>query len=218
MLFPAIVTLSLLSALQTVSAQVKDKLSLGSSLVDTSACKLSFPQAGRKFDLCPLFSTHGHTVGSTSWEDYTPPTIARTEIKWNFGGPLLRIENTKESDQCPPGTWICMKVTNRRIVDHDKVTPRITRLVPIAGQLTASSKHDKHEGHEDEDEILHSTDIDIEATIEDNKWSNVTGTYLDWIGHQLLTFAQTHCIFACTAGRMFRTRNMPSSACSAIIR
>lgn len=170
MLFPTIITLSFLSVLQPTSALLIDKLSLGSSLVDTSACKLSFPKAGRDYNLCPLFSTHGHTVGSLSSEERTPPTITRTEIKWNFGGPLERIENTKESEQCPPGTWICMTVTNRRIVDHGKIPPRITRLVPIAGQLTASSEHDDHDGHEDEDKIMHTTDINIEATVEDDTY------------------------------------------------
>jgi hypothetical protein len=174
MLSPIIFALSFLSAFQPASATVKDRLSLGSSLVETSGCKLSFPKVGRDYDLCPLFSAHGHTVGSTAWEESTPPTITWTEIKWNFGGPLARVENTKESEQCPPGTWICMTTTNRRIVDHGKVPPRITRLVPIAGQLIASKKHSEHEGHEDEDEILHSTGIELEATIEDVWKSNST--------------------------------------------
>jgi hypothetical protein len=56
--------------------------------------------------------------------------------------------------------------TNRRLVDLGS-SARITKLVPIAGELTASSKHGEHKGHGDEDEIPKSTRVDMVASVDD---------------------------------------------------
>jgi hypothetical protein len=64
-----------------------------------------------------------------------------------------------------------MKVTNRKLVDPPEVPPRITKLIPIAGELEASSKHGDHEGHTDEDIIEEDTKIDITASLETTWWS-----------------------------------------------
>jgi hypothetical protein len=96
MLAPILLVLSLLSL---ASAEVKDVLTLGASLTENDACKLSFPKTGDTFDLCPLFGPGGHTAGETAWEDRTPPTITRTELRWRFTGPLPHPENATE--RCP---------------------------------------------------------------------------------------------------------------------
>jgi hypothetical protein len=86
--------------------------------------------------------------------------------------------------QCPDGTWICLTgaarvfvprtrmlmasclESNRRLVDLGS-SARITKLIPIAGELTASSKHQEHEGHNEEDVIPKATPMIIAAVLMD---------------------------------------------------
>ena len=56
------------------------------------------------------------------------------------------------------------------LATHRSDPARITQLVPIAGSLKASSNHDEHKGHEDEDEVLHDTDVRPEATYNAEYW------------------------------------------------
>jgi hypothetical protein len=153
--------LALLSWLAPASAEVWDTLALGGSL---SPCKITFPKTGWTYDLCPLFGTQARIAGGASWEELTPPTITHTMVRWSFGGPLSRAQNGTE--HCPRGTWICKTVSNRRIADHDSIPSRITQLMPIAGKLLESEKHHEHSGHEDEDVITNSTDVNILVTVE----------------------------------------------------
>lgn len=80
-------------------ADVSEKISLGRSLTKEEGCKFKFEKSGKEYDLCPLFSEGGRPQGAITWDDKTPPTKSETEIRWNFAGPLDRIEGHKESDQ-----------------------------------------------------------------------------------------------------------------------
>lgn len=104
-----------------------------------------------------------------------------------------------------------MKVTNRKLIDTPEVPPRITKLIPIAGELTASSKHSDHQGHDDEDEILEDTKVDITASLEPPSWSNKgKGAISVCVKHFMkdsLTVSQIYSICAYTAEHMFRHRN-----------
>jgi hypothetical protein len=81
------------------NAEVLEKISLGQSLTKEDGCKFNFEKSGREYNLCPLFSDSGRAQGSFTWDDRTPPTKSKTRIRWNFAGPLERIEGRKESDQ-----------------------------------------------------------------------------------------------------------------------
>jgi hypothetical protein len=56
--------------------------------------------------------------------------------------------------------------SNRRLIDLGS-SARITKLIPIAGELTASSTHQEHEGHTDEDVIPKATRMLIVAILMD---------------------------------------------------
>ncbi|KAI0330635.1 hypothetical protein GY45DRAFT_1323368 [Cubamyces sp. BRFM 1775] len=97
----------------------------------TKQCK--FGLGGLWFDLCPILE--GNDAGWTfELVRKTPPTITTTSYSIRLRGPLEKDENTPQHEQCPPGTWICSIVTNRRPF-HKEEEPRVLQTVPIAGAM-----------------------------------------------------------------------------------
>lgn len=93
-----------------------------------------FTLNGSRFDLCPVLRADKSEERVIAFEKWTPPTVTRTEYRISFGGALKRNESRETYEQCYEGSQICLTVTNRR-PKHDDEAPRITSVVPVAGNL-----------------------------------------------------------------------------------
>ncbi|KAH9896810.1 hypothetical protein C8Q73DRAFT_687159 [Cubamyces lactineus] len=94
-------------------------------------CK--FVLGGQWFDLCPVLE--GNDGGwRLELELRTPPTITKTSYSIKLRGPLETDQSVPQYEQCPPGTWICSIVTNRR-PNHKEEEPRVLQTIPIAGAM-----------------------------------------------------------------------------------
>ncbi|KAI0777632.1 hypothetical protein BD413DRAFT_467353 [Trametes elegans] len=108
----------------------------------TEQCK--FTLEGQAFDLCPILD--GNDGGWTlETERRTPPTITKTSYSINLRGPLEKDENAAQHEQCPPGTWICQIVSNRRPFHNDE-EPRVLQTVPVAGAMNLPNITRYHPG------------------------------------------------------------------------
>jgi len=79
-----------------------------------------------KFDLSSLKGTQSVVVTTD-----TPPTV--TKMKWmiDICGPLEKIKDAKEDEQCPEGTQVCGIET----VQHKDDKPIVHKVLPIAGNI-----------------------------------------------------------------------------------
>ncbi|EIW55777.1 uncharacterized protein TRAVEDRAFT_30502 [Trametes versicolor FP-101664 SS1] len=108
----------------------------------TKQCK--FTLGGQQFDLCPVLE--GNEGGwTTEIERKTPPTVTKTSYQIALQGPLAKDKNATKYDQCPPGTWICQIVTNRRPLFPDE-EPRVLQTVPVAGAMNLPNVTRYHPG------------------------------------------------------------------------
>jgi len=79
-----------------------------------------------KFDLSALKGTRSVVTTAD-----TPPTI--TKMKWliDICGPLEKIKDAKDDEQCPEGTQVCGIET----VQHKDDKPVVHKVLPIAGNI-----------------------------------------------------------------------------------
>ncbi|KAI0360733.1 hypothetical protein OH77DRAFT_1493144 [Trametes cingulata] len=104
----------------------------------------NFALGGQQFDLCPVLE--GNDGGwSIETERKTPPTITKTSYTISLQGPLEKDENVPQHEQCPPGTWICQIVSNRRPLHPDE-EPRVLQTVPVAGAMNLPNITRYHPG------------------------------------------------------------------------
>ncbi|KAJ8487770.1 hypothetical protein ONZ51_g3951 [Trametes cubensis] len=128
----ATTTLVTATAAAAAAADPPDSVKKFRRLEDlTKQCK--FGLGGLWFDLCPVFE--GNDGGWTfALERKTPPTITKTSYNIRLRGPLEVDDNVPAHEQCPPGTWICSIVSNRRPL-HSEEEPRVLQTIPIAGAM-----------------------------------------------------------------------------------
>ncbi|KAF8914955.1 hypothetical protein CPB85DRAFT_1296368 [Mucidula mucida] len=88
-------------------------------IVAGDVLQCSFHVGDFVFDLCPVVKLHTSAPITISLQEDTPPTVPRRD------GTL------PAELQCPPGTWICLEVSNR-LPNRPSVPDRITQIVPIA--------------------------------------------------------------------------------------
>ncbi|KAI0826676.1 hypothetical protein BC628DRAFT_251281 [Trametes gibbosa] len=101
--------------------------------LESLAQQCKFTLGGQQFDLCPIL--HGNDGGwSLESERKTPPTVTTSSYRISLQGPLKKVENTPQHEQCPPGTWICQIITNRRPA-HPSEESRVLQTVPVAGAM-----------------------------------------------------------------------------------
>ncbi|EJU04356.1 hypothetical protein DACRYDRAFT_43955, partial [Dacryopinax primogenitus] len=65
----------------------------------------------------------------------SPPTQSISEVEIDLCKALSTKEGVAEGDQCPSGTRVCLRTTNQK----DGVPDRITRVVPIAGDISTDA-------------------------------------------------------------------------------
>ncbi|KAI0635105.1 hypothetical protein C8Q77DRAFT_1105856 [Trametes polyzona] len=112
--------------------------------LDSLAKQCKFSLGSQQFDLCPILE--GNDGGWTiETERRTPPTVTKTSFRISLQGPLKKEENVPQYEQCPPGTWICQIVSNRRPRFPDE-EPRVLQTVPIAGAMNLPNITQYHPG------------------------------------------------------------------------
>jgi len=121
---------------------------LGLNLVPVHGLQCKFKLEGYIYDLCPLIHTSKSLAPSTTSDSRhihvhqdtsTPPTVTRYTYDINLGGEGLKRDATlPPPEQCPDGTWICMKITNIR-PNHPSEPHRITHIIPVAGNIANST-------------------------------------------------------------------------------
>ncbi|KAG2362294.1 autophagy-related protein 27 [Suillus spraguei] len=78
---------------------------------------------GLKWDLTPLEGSH--TVSRTR---ESPPTTMIDELTFNLCKDLQSMSDVPEDDQCSSGTRACLRKTNRKTSDSD----RVIAVIPVA--------------------------------------------------------------------------------------
>ncbi|KAI0746711.1 hypothetical protein C8Q80DRAFT_1176892 [Daedaleopsis nitida] len=110
------------------------------NLVDDCA----FTMGEVQFDLCPV--VNGNEGGWTvEFERRTPPTVTKTSYKIDLKAPLERGEGVPRFEQCPPGTWICQTISNRR-PQYKEEESRVLQVIPVAGSMNLPNITSYHPG------------------------------------------------------------------------
>ncbi|KAH9849418.1 hypothetical protein C2E23DRAFT_935780 [Lenzites betulinus] len=160
LLLAALAPLALVAAAVDVSrAAAADPVPGGERRIrrlESLAKQCKFTLGNQRFDLCPVLD--GNDGGwSFKSERKTPPTVTTSSYRISLQGPLKKDENAPQHEQCmwlgptppppgnateltgvppqcPPGTWICQIITNRRPAHPDE-EERVLQTVPIAGAM-----------------------------------------------------------------------------------
>ncbi|KAI0646259.1 hypothetical protein C8Q79DRAFT_961778 [Trametes meyenii] len=113
--------------------------------LESLAKQCKFTVGGQFFDLCPILEGNDGSGWTIENERRTPPTMTKTSYKIQLTGPLGKEEKVPQYEQCPPGTWICQIVSNRRprFPDED---PRVLQTVPVAGAMNLPNITRYHPG------------------------------------------------------------------------
>ncbi|KZT58913.1 hypothetical protein CALCODRAFT_431824 [Calocera cornea HHB12733] len=74
-------------------------------------------------------------LSTLSYTQHNPPSSSTTEIEIHLCKALPAKDGVAEVDQCPAGTRVCLRTTNQKENEAD----RITRVVPIAGDIATPS-------------------------------------------------------------------------------
>ncbi|KAH9919485.1 autophagy-related protein 27-domain-containing protein [Epithele typhae] len=103
------------------------------SLVEQCAFKLG----NMGFDLCPVIS--GNEGGwRVETMRKTDPTVTKTVYSIDLKAPLEKQDGVPGHEQCPPGTWICGTISNRR-PRHEDEGWRVQEVTPVAGTMKLSN-------------------------------------------------------------------------------
>jgi len=99
------------------------------TLADDNSPRCTFNLGSLKYDLCSIVKAASpiHVYHS----DPTPPTRTTLSYAISLTGPIKRNESLPAYEQCPEGTWVCMKMYNFR-PEKENEAPRLVQLVPVA--------------------------------------------------------------------------------------